>query len=368
MYLPFSACVKGASFFFATPVWQGKSVGMAMLSGPISRDIAILSLWYNITQYLFREVSTLPKIFIYGAISFPFCLVSPQHICVMSHFATHRAIIVRCSIYIALQPNESGTRLTNKVTQASWKSDRKVAKSDRTPFVKRCQVTDLDVTDLVFFGPRIPFCATGALWGRVTPFSWSLFWASKQCLGVDRALSRGPEFRAPKSQIIRDETGFCKRGRRNGVASDFFRFFRFLPYSLLSFRFLLFFLFIFRKRKPGRHPPFARPLLRNPEKTTICQCRICQPPLAAPCILNKSKNKYCNTIATSLARYEKYRCWVCKWPCEPSIVHRDAHGRGSTWAPCLQPRLFQCISGERCTDVWLLLCKIDSGDSYTSSI
>ena len=35
------------------------------------------------------------------------------------------------------------------------------------PFKHR-QVTDLDVTDLGFSGPRIPFCATGALWGRVT--------------------------------------------------------------------------------------------------------------------------------------------------------------------------------------------------------
>ena len=25
----------------------------------------------------------------------------------------------------------------------------------------------LDVTDLGFSGPRIPFCATGALWGRI---------------------------------------------------------------------------------------------------------------------------------------------------------------------------------------------------------
>ena len=40
---------------------------------------------------------------------------------------------------------------------------------------KHRQVTDLDVTDLGFSGPRIPFCATRALWGRVTPFSWSLF-------------------------------------------------------------------------------------------------------------------------------------------------------------------------------------------------
>ena len=40
---------------------------------------------------------------------------------------------------------------------------------------KHRQVTDLDVTDLGFLGPRIPFCATGALGGRVTPFSRSLF-------------------------------------------------------------------------------------------------------------------------------------------------------------------------------------------------
>ena len=64
---------------------------------------------------------------------------------------------------------------------------------------KHCQVTDLDVTDLGFPGPRIPFCATGALWGRVTPFSRSLCSASKQCFGVDRALSRGSEYRAPKT-------------------------------------------------------------------------------------------------------------------------------------------------------------------------
>ena len=47
-------------------------------------------------------------------------------------------------------------------------------------FVMYRQVTDVDVTDLGFSGPRIPFCATGALWGRVTPFSRSLFQASKQ--------------------------------------------------------------------------------------------------------------------------------------------------------------------------------------------
>ena len=37
-------------------------------------------------------------------------------------------------------------------------------------FFKDRNVTDLDVTDLGFSGPRIPFCATHALWGRVTSF------------------------------------------------------------------------------------------------------------------------------------------------------------------------------------------------------
>ena len=41
--------------------------------------------------------------------------------------------------------------------------------------LKHRQFTDLDVTDLGFSGPRIPFCATGALWGCVTPLSRSLF-------------------------------------------------------------------------------------------------------------------------------------------------------------------------------------------------
>ena len=35
--------------------------------------------------------------------------------------------------------------------------------------IKDRQVTDLDVTDWRWLGPRIPFCATGVLWGRVRP-------------------------------------------------------------------------------------------------------------------------------------------------------------------------------------------------------
>ena len=40
--------------------------------------------------------------------------------------------------------------------------------------LKHRQVTDLDVPDLGFSGSRVPFYATGVLWGRVTPFSRSL--------------------------------------------------------------------------------------------------------------------------------------------------------------------------------------------------
>ena len=38
-------------------------------------------------------------------------------------------------------------------------------------FLVKRQVTDLDVTHLWLLGPRIPFCATDALWGHVTSFS-----------------------------------------------------------------------------------------------------------------------------------------------------------------------------------------------------
>ena len=73
-------------------------------------------------------------------------------------------------------------------------------------------------------------------------------------------------------------SGFRKRGRRNGVASDFFPFFsRFLPFCSVSFRFssvvfrflpffsvlFRFFRFIFRKKKKRgdtvRETPFAKP-------------------------------------------------------------------------------------------------------------
>ena len=48
------------------------------------------------------------------------------------------------------------------------------------------QVTDLDTTDLVFFGPRILFCVADALWGEASRIHlvrflsvWALFWADR---------------------------------------------------------------------------------------------------------------------------------------------------------------------------------------------
>ena len=71
----------------------------------------------------------------------------------------------------------------------------------------------------------------------------------------------GPRF----SFVITSVSGFRKRGRRNGVASDFFRFFRFfrfLPCFLSVFLrffsdFFLFFRFIFRKKKHSSRDPFC---------------------------------------------------------------------------------------------------------------
>ena len=72
-------------------------------------------------------------------------------------------------------------------------------------YSKHRQVTDLDVTDLGFSGPRIPFCTTGALWGRVTPF-FDHF--AKQLSSVLRRTELCHEVRNPwpqKPQIIRNE-------------------------------------------------------------------------------------------------------------------------------------------------------------------
>ena len=62
------------------------------LSGPISRDIAILSLRYPISRDTFSGRLALPQ---NGAIHPPWYLILHRHICAIPNFATYRAIIVR---------------------------------------------------------------------------------------------------------------------------------------------------------------------------------------------------------------------------------------------------------------------------------
>ena len=70
---------------------------------------------------------------------------------------------------------------------------------------RRRQVTDLDVTVLGFFGPRIAFCATGALWGRATPFFYHFNVHLNSVLGrtelCHEVWTPGPQ----KPQIISNE-------------------------------------------------------------------------------------------------------------------------------------------------------------------
>ena len=64
---------------------------------------------------------------------------------------------------------------------------------------KHCQVTDLDVTDLGVSGPRIPFCATGALFlDRLSKHLSSVLGRTELC---HKVRNPGPE----KPQIIRNE-------------------------------------------------------------------------------------------------------------------------------------------------------------------
>ena len=72
----------------------------AGLSGPISRDIAILSLRYHILRDTFSGRFAAPQ---NGAIPPPWYLVSHRHICAIPHFATYLAIIVRYPIKISMK-------------------------------------------------------------------------------------------------------------------------------------------------------------------------------------------------------------------------------------------------------------------------
>ena len=72
-----------------------KLSGKNRFSGPISRDIAILSLRYPIPRDTFEERLAIPQ---NVAIPPPWYLVSHRHICAIPRIATYRAIIVRYSI------------------------------------------------------------------------------------------------------------------------------------------------------------------------------------------------------------------------------------------------------------------------------
>ena len=71
-----------------------RTVNLKNLSGPISRDNAILSLRYPIARCLLREVSTSPI----WCDSPLWYLVSHRRISVIPHFATYRTISVRYPI------------------------------------------------------------------------------------------------------------------------------------------------------------------------------------------------------------------------------------------------------------------------------
>ena len=61
------------------------------LCGPISRDIAIVSLRYPLLRDTFSAIPVIPQ---QGAIP-PLCLVLHRHINSIPHFANYRAILVR---------------------------------------------------------------------------------------------------------------------------------------------------------------------------------------------------------------------------------------------------------------------------------
>ena len=73
----------GGAFFFC-------GAEMSKLSGPISRDIAILSLRYPISRDTFSRRLAFPQ---NGVTPRPCCFVSRRHTCEIPHFARYRAII-----------------------------------------------------------------------------------------------------------------------------------------------------------------------------------------------------------------------------------------------------------------------------------
>ena len=84
------------------------------LSGPISHDIAILSLRYPISRDPFlREASTPPK----WCDTPPWYLILHRHICAIPHLATYRAITVRHPIKTKKQEQERFATLSLEVSR-----------------------------------------------------------------------------------------------------------------------------------------------------------------------------------------------------------------------------------------------------------
>ena len=83
---------------FTPPEFRGRPQETAVkhgLSGPISRDIAILSLPYRISRDTLKGMLARPSKWCDTP---PGYLVLHRHICAIPHFATYRAIIVRYPI------------------------------------------------------------------------------------------------------------------------------------------------------------------------------------------------------------------------------------------------------------------------------
>ena len=81
------------------------------------------------------------------------------------------------------------------------------------------------------------------------------------CLAGPSGQSVDPEKDGGKGQDL------AKGGRRNGVTSDFFGFFPcFLPFFFVFLPFSVFFRFSVSFTEENGETPFARPLLRNPER------------------------------------------------------------------------------------------------------
>ena len=87
----------------------------------------------------------------------------------------------------------------------SWSSENSCSEN-----FKRRRVKDLDVMDLGFWGPGIPFWTTGALWGRVTPFRdhcskhlSSVLGRTELCHEVRNPRPKNPKSSATKTTIWR---------------------------------------------------------------------------------------------------------------------------------------------------------------------